>query len=161
MSRHEGKPVTIVGLQNGGNGRNCSAHRICGLTIETGSVIRFLLTVAQRNDVMEYAIGAYRVDAGTTTCLVGFLPASLVPQWREYEDRISQVVEVDANATSYGSCIAMILPKETGVGDVVGDLPDIGSKMVDDSQAALFLGNKDAAKYLVNITRQKRKKRNT
>jgi hypothetical protein len=161
MDRHVGQPVTIVGLRNGENGRSCANHRICGVTVETGIVVRFLLTIVRRSGSshMEYAIGAYRVDAGTTTCLVGFLPAVLVQNWRAYEDRLAQVVEVNGNSSSFGSCEAMILPKDTGVGDHVGVLPDIGTKLVEASQEHVFLGNKDAAKFFISIMKQKNKKR--
>ena len=57
-------------------------------------ILRFLLTIVKIGDGMEYAIGAYRVDAGVTTCLVGFLPAGMVVEWQDYEDRLAQVTAV-------------------------------------------------------------------
>ena len=117
---------------------------------KSATLIRFLITVVKRNRRMEYAIGAYRIDGGTTTCLVGFLPAVLVPHWKDYEDVLAQVVEVNPNATSYGSCVAMMIPEVTGVGHDIDSLPDISTKMVEDEQSHLFFGNKNSAKFIVN-----------
>ena len=114
---------------------------------------------------MEYAIGVYRVDAGITTCLVGFLPATMVPLWRTFEDGIAQVLSITDNSTSYGSCDAIMLPQFSGIKDMVdgnggdGDLPEIGSRMVEDHEAHFFFGNKDAVKFLINTDKKQVKKR--
>lgn len=126
MDRHEVYLVTVVGMCNGGNGRSCDRHRICGESVGIGTVIRFLITIVNRNEKMEYAIGAYRVDGGVTACLVGFVAAVHVPQWRRYEDRIGQVTEVKRKSTSYGSFDVVIIPKEIGFGSKRGKLPELG-----------------------------------
>jgi hypothetical protein len=160
MSRHEGPiegPIVVVGLQNCGNGRSCRSHRICGEEVQVGMLLRFLVTIVKMGDGMQYAIGAYRVDAGVTTCLVGFLPAGMVAEWQQFEDRLGQVTEVKKNSSSYGSCDVIILQNETSLRNLTS-LPDIGTTVVDenDDRARTFYGNKGAVAWLIKSMKSKK-----
>ena len=158
MSRHE-SPIVVVGLQNCGNGRSCQSHRICGEAVEVGMILRFLLTIVKMGDGMEYAIGAYRVDAGVTTCLVGFLSAGMVAEWQDSEDRLAQVTAMQKNSSSYGSCRVVILQNETALRNVTS-LPEIGTTVVDESddRARHFYGNKSAVQCFIKSKKQHNKR---
>jgi hypothetical protein len=150
MDLHQIRHVTVVGLCNADNGRTCGKHLICGQTVVIGTVVRFLVTVVCRNGAMEYAIGAYWIDKGSTNCLVGFLPAACVIDWEMFEDQIGQVIRISRNSTSYGSCNVAILPKRIGWHHehYKPDLPDLKDKIVEPEHVAMFYGNKDAVKYI-------------
>ena len=77
MEPNEIISVTLVGLSNAENGRSCEDHIVCGHVVEISTALRFMVTIIRRNNHhnLEYAIGAYHVVEGRTTCLVGFLPA--------------------------------------------------------------------------------------
>ena len=47
MNCHDGTPVTVVGQRNCGNGRSCHQHPLCGIIVQVGSVICFLLTIVK------------------------------------------------------------------------------------------------------------------
>ena len=149
MNPLEERSVTVVGICNGDNGRTCDNHRICGETMTVGTIVRFLITIVNRCGKMEYAIGAYRVDKGKTSCLVGFLPYINVKDWKAYEDEIGQVVEINKKSISYGSCSVTIIPKQIGYHyDLYQpELPKLGIKTIDPEHASVFFGNKDAVKY--------------
>lgn len=150
MDLDEIKQVNVVGICNGDNGRQCSEHRICGDSITLGTAVRFLVTVVSRNDKMEYAIGAYRIEEGRTTCLVGFVPSVHVKDWLDYEDRIGQVVGIARKATSYGSCVVHLIPKQIGYcfEQYQPTLPTLKGATINPEHTSVFFGNKDAVKYI-------------
>lgn len=42
MSHHPNEPlVEIVGIEEGGRGRSCEEHRVCGEALAIDSVVRF------------------------------------------------------------------------------------------------------------------------
>ena len=149
---HDGTPVTVVGLRNSANGRSCQQHPLCGKIVKVGSVLRFLLTVVKIEGKLQYAIGAYHVDAGTTTCLVGFLPSRMIEEFASYEDRIGQVTTITENAYAFGTCQVMVLPMQTGVGDGInGYLPDLDSLNLHVVHEKDYLGSKHAASQIMSL----------
>ena len=131
MDEFEIKSITLVGIGNGDNGRRCDKHHICGQSVKEGVIIRFLLTIVNRNDNMEYTIGAYRIDEAKTTCLVGFIPSKHVNDWKYYEDKIGQVVSIKNSTSSYGSCVVALIPLQIGIPceKFPKRLPELGTRI--------------------------------
>ena len=80
MSRHPDEPlVEIVGLEEGGRGRSCEAHSVCGSALTIDSVVRFrTIEIINEDGDEETAVGVYWVTDGIDRCLVGFLPRHCV-----------------------------------------------------------------------------------
>ena len=152
MSGNVVEQVTVVGLRNCGNGRSCPSHPLCGKIVQVGSVLRFLLTVVKIEGQLQYAIGAYHVDAGATTCLVGFLPSRMIEEFAIFEDRIGQVTTITENAYAFGTCQCMVLPMKEGVGDGInGYLLELHSLNLYLSDEKDFLGSKHAAASIMTL----------
>ena len=144
--------VTVVGLRNSGNGRSCQQHPLCGKIVQVGSLLRFLLTVVKIEGKLQYAIGAYHVDAGRTTCLVGFLPSKMIEEFATFEDRIGQVTTITENAYAFGTCQVQVLPMKEGVGDGInGYLPDLDTMNLYLSDEKESLGSKHVARSVITL----------
>ena len=144
--------VTVVGLRNSGNGRSCQQHPLCGKIVQVGSLLRFLLTVVKIEGKLQYAIGAYHVDAGRTTCLVGFLPSKMIEEFATFEDRIGQVTTITENAYAFGTCQVQVLPMKEGVGDGInGYLPDLDTMNLHVRNEKDYLGSKYAAAHIMSL----------
>ena len=144
--------VTVVGLRNSGNGRSCQQHPLCGKIVQVGSLLRFLLTVVKIEGQLQYAIGAYHVDAGRTTCLVGFLPSKMIEEFATFEDRIGQVTTITENAYAFGTCQVQVLPMKEGVGDGInGYLPDLDTMNLYLSDEKESLGSKHVARSVITL----------
>ena len=85
--------VEVVGLSEGGRGRNCGLHAICGKSVQTGMILQ-LKSMEIVNDVgvAEKAVGVYAIEGAETTCLVGFLRRFAIPHRRFYHNRRVRVV---------------------------------------------------------------------
>jgi hypothetical protein len=60
--------IHIVGLNNGGLGRSCAIHDVCGSAITEGSILCLRHVVTCRGDELH----AYLFFAGNLSCKVGF-----------------------------------------------------------------------------------------
>jgi len=60
--------IHIVGLTNGGLGRNCDVHDVCGSAVVCGSILVLRCVVSVRGDELH----AFLVKDGIDTCKVGF-----------------------------------------------------------------------------------------
>lgn len=95
MTHHPDEPlIEIVGIEEGGRGRSCEEHQICGEALGLDSVVRFRsIQILNEAGKEETAVGVYWVTDGVDRCLVGFLPRHLVKHRSTYEGRVAQIVE--------------------------------------------------------------------
>lgn len=95
MSKHPDEPlVEIVGIEEGGRGRSCEIHTVCGSALELDSVVRFrLIHILNDRREEEKAIGVYWVTDGIDRCLVGFLPRHCIKHASYYNGRVAQIVQ--------------------------------------------------------------------
>jgi hypothetical protein len=85
----------IVGIKNATNGRSCSAHLVCGEHLRAGDLIRFRSMVVDVDGDTERAVAAVRILDGTETCIVGFLPRSIVKRrGAEFPPKYAQIIEL-------------------------------------------------------------------
>lgn len=88
--------IEVVGLFEKNNGRTCKAHpEGCGLHVEKNAVI-FLkpLVIINQEDKNEYAIGAYLMNAGVESCLIGFIAREFHCFRGMYEFKLVQILEL-------------------------------------------------------------------
>jgi hypothetical protein len=90
----------IYGVLNGTNGRSCVTHLICGEHLNAGDLIRFRSMVVDDVDgAPESAIAAVRILDGTETCIVGFLPRSIVNRrGADFIGEFAQIIELYAHS---------------------------------------------------------------
>jgi hypothetical protein len=89
----------IVGVLKGTNGRSCTAHLVCGEHLRAGDLICFRSVVVDVDGSTEDAIAAVRILDGTQTCIVGFLPRSIVKRrGGEFPTKYAQIIELYAES---------------------------------------------------------------
>jgi hypothetical protein len=87
----------IVGILNGTNGCSCTAHLVCGEHLWAGDLICFWSVVVDVDRCTEGAIAAVCVLDGTETCIVGFLPCSIVNRrGADFPTKYAQIIELNA-----------------------------------------------------------------
>jgi hypothetical protein len=96
----EGVTVDIVGIEVGNCGRSCEEHDVCGLVLEENSVVRLRHVQILVDGHEESALAAYWITDGIDCCRVGFLQHHLIKQWRDYNGRIAQIVEMYKDSES-------------------------------------------------------------
>ena len=123
-----GVTVEIPGMEESNLGRSCEEHTSCDSVLVLDSVlclrsiqiingkyfcilivlflffilhIFIMIPVDEGNK--ETAIGAFWVTDGIDCCLVGFLPRHLVPHRRQFDGKLTQVVEFLKNFKSPGA----------------------------------------------------------
>ena len=123
MAHHPKVAIEIVGIAEGGRGRSCEEHDVCGTVLHLDSVVR-LRSIQIINDAgkEEPAVGVYWVTDGIDRCLVGFLPRHCVHHRKDFDGKLAQVVEFLGSSTSpsarqrshrmCGSCMATIIDAE-------------------------------------------------
>ena len=85
--------VEVVGLLEGGRGRNCSHHAVCGKSVQTGMILQLKsMQIVNDAGVAEKAVGVYAIEGEETTCLVGFLCRFAIQHRRFYHNRRVRVV---------------------------------------------------------------------
>jgi hypothetical protein len=116
-----GITVEIVGIARGDRGRSCEEHDVCGAVLQEDSVVRIrqVQIPGEETGTEESALACYWISDGIDRCRVGFLPRHLVKQWREYNGRIAQVVDLyegsdsptkkRKNVRSCGCCEAVLI----------------------------------------------------
>ena len=90
----KGITIEIVGIAEGGRGRSCEEHDVCGAVLGLDSVVR-LRSIQIVNDAgkEEPAVGVYWVTDGVDRCLVGFLPRHCIFHRKDFDGKLAQVVE--------------------------------------------------------------------
>jgi len=110
--------IHIVGLTNGGLGRNCDMHDVCGSTVYSESIIVLRRVVSVRGDELH----AFLVRDDLDTCKVCFAAKCHTEKDAEFLDglflRVTSVSTTDAAVedrhrmyTNYGSAQAIIIPE--------------------------------------------------
>ena len=91
-----GITVEIVGIARGDRRRSCEEHDICGAVLQEDSVVRIrhVQIAGEETATEKSALACYWISDGIDRCCVGFLSRHLVKQWREYDGRIAQVVDL-------------------------------------------------------------------
>lgn len=94
----------IVGLHCGSNNRSCPVHEICGKSVKRDDVLRLVSRVVHiRGKEPEEAICLVKIEGGTHTCTVGFIPRAFlkIPRIRNKIGRAAVVLELysDSNNT--------------------------------------------------------------
>jgi hypothetical protein len=120
-----GITVEIVGIARGDRGRSCEEHDVCGAVLQEDSVVRIrqVQIPGEETGTEESALACYWISDGIDRCRVGFLPRHLVKQWREYDGRIAQVVDLyegsdsptkkRKNVRSCGCCEAVLIDNKS------------------------------------------------
>ena len=87
--------IEIVGLFEGGHGRSCDNHDVCGEIVTLNKILR-LRSVVITNDQgkKENAVAAYARHGGKGDCRVGFLRKFAVKHRRYYHNKLVKVVEL-------------------------------------------------------------------
>ena len=119
--------IEIVGIARGDRGRSCEEHDVCGAVLQEDSVVRIrhVQITGEEMGTEESALAVYWISDGIDRCHVGFLPRHLIKQWREYDGRIAQVVDLyegsdsptkkRKNTRNCGCCEAVLIDnKESG-----------------------------------------------
>ena len=89
------KDGKIVGLKESSNGRSCVSHDCCGEVTMIDELVWFKLTVTDIDRKIEEAIQAVRIQDGTASCVIGFLPWNIVKSGKEkYAGKFSQIIEL-------------------------------------------------------------------
>ena len=93
--------LEIVGLRSGTNDRSCCQHEICGAQVLVGDVLRLVKCIVTINGKTEEAIKLVKIDHGSETCTVAFVPRAYtkLPMVMERINKFVQVVELYS-----GSC---------------------------------------------------------
>ncbi len=111
--------IHIVGLTNGGLGRNCDVHDVCGSAVVCGSILVLRCVVSVRGDELH----AFLVKDGIDTCKVGFAAKKHAEKDAEFLDglflRVTKVITKESVAVedrrrmyqNYGSAQAIIITK--------------------------------------------------
>ena len=88
--------MEIVGLEGHDNGRSCSRHECCGIDVKINTVLRLTKTVVTINGNTEEAIKLQKVEEGTITCTVAFVPRCYLmnSNVKNQVNRFCQVVEM-------------------------------------------------------------------
>ena len=88
--------IEICGLQNSTNGRSCSIHNVCGLSVQVGDILRLRQSVADINGEPELAIKLVKIVDGMEACTVAFIPRmqTRLPYVREQIGRFCMVTEL-------------------------------------------------------------------
>jgi hypothetical protein len=92
--------IEIYGILNSTNGRLCVTRFICGEHLNAGDLICFRSMVVDDVDgAPESAIATVCILDGTETCIVGFLPLSIV-LWRgrDFIGEFAQIIELYAHS---------------------------------------------------------------
>ena len=87
-----GAKFDIVGTNIGDHGRSCTAHHVCGVQVEEGTVVTLKREIILVDGLEEVAIAVY-LAAGERRCRVGFTPRHLVNNI-EYDGARARVIEV-------------------------------------------------------------------
>jgi hypothetical protein len=66
--------LEVVGLNANNNGRSCSIHGCCGMSLCVGDVLRLKETIAKIDGFDTYAVKLVRIDDGIEGCTVAFVP---------------------------------------------------------------------------------------
>lgn len=89
------KDGEIVGLNASNNGRTCTTHAVCGSHICKDDLVTFRLSSVSGSNGMEDAISVVRIQDGTETCTVGFLPCHNIPETKtNIIGQFSQIIEL-------------------------------------------------------------------
>ncbi len=89
------KDGEIVGLIESSNGRSCVSHDCCGEVTMIDELVWFKLTVADIDGKIEEAIQAVRIQDGTASCVIGFLPRNIVQSGKEkYVGKFAQIIKL-------------------------------------------------------------------
>lgn len=94
--------VELVGLEGSSNGRSCTVHSVCGVSVQVGDVLRLVPCVVTIDHVTEPAVKCVKVVDGMDTCTVAFIPRvqSKLPQVQKHLNQFVQVVELYADSPS-------------------------------------------------------------
>ncbi|KAG3023969.1 hypothetical protein PC120_g7285 [Phytophthora cactorum] len=90
--------VDDVGCDEGGGGRSCASHEICGQHLKLDDVFVFRAEVECSNDEdisgdLDIVVKAYVLRSGSQACHVGFLPRRLLQMRDKYANKMATVVE--------------------------------------------------------------------
>jgi hypothetical protein len=66
--------LEIVGLCSSTNGRSCTVHKACGLSVVVGDILRLKETVVTISGKTEKAVKLVKIADGTEACTVAYLP---------------------------------------------------------------------------------------
>ena len=95
------KDGEIVGLKGTSNGRSCVSHDCCGAHVNLDDLIWFRLSVADVNGKIEEAIQVIRIQDGTESCTIGFLPRNIVKSGKEkFIGKFAQIIELYEDSES-------------------------------------------------------------
>jgi hypothetical protein len=78
------KDGKIVVLKESSDGRSCMYYDCCGAVTMRDELVWFKLTVADINGKIEEAIQAVQIQDGTASCIIGFLPQTIVQSGKKY-----------------------------------------------------------------------------
>jgi hypothetical protein len=95
-----GVTVDIVGTKAGNHGRSCEEHDICGTVLGENAVVRIRRVQIVVDGNEESPLAAYWISDGIDHCHVRFLQRHLLKQWKEYDGRIAQIVEMYKDSES-------------------------------------------------------------
>ena len=89
------KEGEIVGLKGTSNGRSCVSHDCCGEHVNLDDLVRFRLSVADVDGKIEEAIHVVRIQDGTESCTIGFLPRNIVKSRKDkFIGKFAQIIEL-------------------------------------------------------------------
>lgn len=90
--------LQVVGVNNGGNGRSCPRHGVCGKAIAVGDLL-IVKGVPDPTEVNDVALGVFKFEDGAPTCQVGFLPRKMITEKRGYIGCRAVVTKVSSTMT--------------------------------------------------------------
>ena len=86
-----GVTLDIIGAEASNHGRSCEEQDVCGSILANDVVIALWKLQVIIEGKEESAISASWVTNGVNWCLVGFLQQHLVPHWKKFEGRFTQI----------------------------------------------------------------------
>jgi hypothetical protein len=88
--------LEILGLHSGTNNRSCCQHEKCGEHVVVGDILRLVQCIVTIHGNAEEAIKLVKIDDGSETCTVAFVPRDYahLPRVKERINKIVQVVEI-------------------------------------------------------------------
>ena len=102
--------VEIMGLEADGHGRSCRKHKICGMQVRVGHVLKIhRISIVNVNNKNKKVLGVFAFDRGMEGCLVGFVRLSINVPLKLYNRKIIKVLEM----LKYSS-----IPKENACSDI-------------------------------------------
>ena len=90
------KDGEVFGIRGTTNGRSCMSHEWCGFHLKPNDLIRFSWALVTGEDgVSEDSIKAVKIQDGTETCTIGFLPRNYIKfKGKELHAKFAQIIEL-------------------------------------------------------------------